>query len=402
MDKKTFLTLFAVVFVAQIGLGIVAPLMPLYAESMGASGLWLGIMFSSYAVSRILFMPIAGRLSDARGRKRFIVVGLLAYTIISLFYVRASNIVALTFVRLFHGLASSMVTPIAQAYIGDLTPKGKEGTYINLFSMSVFLGMGFGPVLGGVLTEYFYMDAAFYAMTVVSGIALCLLLLFVPATEPRSRLDSKEEVASIRTIMRDSRVQAASIFKFSRAFWRQGIIAFLPLLAISTLQMSPASIGLVLSAYLLTGGVVQGLVGPLVDRANKVAMIAICSTIGPALLLLIPRVHSGGTLLAILVPLALLGAVARGAILAINVESGKRYRGMGTVMGIFGSAGSLGMMSGPTTFGYAMDVFGLNSVFIIGAVIGIIGSLAASYLLIRGAVRQRAALETPNEGQGRT
>ncbi len=383
MDSKTFLSLLAVVFVAQIGLGIVSPLMPLYAESMGASGLWLGIMFSSYAFSRVIFMPIAGRLSDVSGRKRFIGLGLLAYTIISLFYVWASNIFELTFIRLLHGLASCAVIPVAQAYVGDLSPKGKEGTYINLFSMSMFLGMGFGPLLGGVLTEYFSMNAAFYGMTAVCSFALYLLLRFVPPTEPLSPTDGKSEIKPFKSIIRDNRVQAASIFRFSRALWRRSIKCFLPLLAISTLKMTPASIGLVLSVYLVAGGGVQGLISPLFDRVNKVVLVGICSTVGPALLLLIPYVPSGKALLAILLPTALLGAAARGAMLAINVETGKQHKGMGAVMGIFTGASSLGMMIGPIAFGYTVDLFGLNSVFIGGAAVGIIGGLLTTYFLIK-------------------
>lgn len=383
MNKKTFSALFIVVFAAQIGIGIISPLMPLYAESMGVSGLWLGIMFSGYAFSRMIFAPITGRLSDVRGRKRFIALGLLAYTITSLLYVWAPNIAALTVVRLLHGIGAAMVIPIALAYIGDLAPEGKEGTYINLFSMSMFLGMGFGPVLGGVLTEYFNMDAAFYAMTVVSSLGLCLHLLFVPPTEPRSRTGKDKKVASVTTIIRDSRLQAMSVLRFSRAFWRQGIIAFLPLFAISTLQMTIASSGLVLSAYLLTGGIVQGLVGPLVDRVNKVALIAISSTISPAFFFLIPYMQSGKALLAILLPIAVLSAIGRGTMLAVTVETGKRHGGIGTVMGIFGSVGSLGMMLGPIAFGYVMDVFGLTSIFTVGAIAGIIGGLVAVYLLVK-------------------
>jgi DHA1 family multidrug resistance protein-like MFS transporter len=384
MDKKTLVALYMVVFVAEIGLGIVSPLMPLYAESMGASGLQLGIMFSSYAFARVIFTPLVGRLSDVKDRKNFIAIGLLAYTIISLFYVWAPNIVALSLVRLFHGFASCAVIPVALAYVGDLTPKGKEGTYINLFSTSMFLGMGFGPVLGGVLTEYFNMNTAFYGMATVCSLALYSLLRFVPAMEPCSRVDSKSTVTAFTSLIRDRRVQAASIFRFSRAFYRRSIKCFLPLLAITTLHMNPASIGVVISAYLLAGGGLQGFMSPLFDRSNKVALIAICSIIGPALLLLIPYVSSGEILLAILLPTALLGAVARGAMLAINVETGKHHNGMGTVISIFIGSGSLGMMTGPIAFGYIVDMFGLNSVFVGSAAIGIIGGLITTYLLIKG------------------
>jgi len=50
MNKKAFITLFAVVFTGMLGMGIISPLMPLYAESMGASGLWLGFMYSGFAL----------------------------------------------------------------------------------------------------------------------------------------------------------------------------------------------------------------------------------------------------------------------------------------------------------------------------------------------------------------
>jgi len=84
MNKKAFITLFVVVFTGMLGMGIISPLMPLYAESMGTSGLQLGLMYSGFALSRVVVMPITGRLSDRRGRKIFIAIGLLAYTIISL------------------------------------------------------------------------------------------------------------------------------------------------------------------------------------------------------------------------------------------------------------------------------------------------------------------------------
>jgi len=384
VNKQIFVALFAVVFVTQMGWGIVSPLLPLYADSMGASGLWLGIMFSSYAAVRVIFMPIAGRLSDLRDRKTFMTVGLVAYTGISLLYIWAPSIGALVLVRSLHGLASCMVIPIAQAYTGDLTPRGKEGTYINLFGMAMFLGMGCGPALGGILTKLFNMNAAFFGMTTFSCIALYLVLRFVPPAPSLSKTQIKKTVAPFRAILRDNRVQAASIFRFSRAFWRQGLVFFLPLSAVSTLHMTPAGIGLVLSVYLLAGAAAQGLAGPLVDRTNKLASVAIGAITGPILFLLIPHVRSGGLLLvAVLLPIAVLGAFARAAMLAINVKTGRDHEGIGTVMGLFRSAGSLGMMTGPTAFGFTKDVLGLNAVFMVGSAVGVVGGLAVTYILAK-------------------
>lgn len=383
MNKKAFITLFAVVFTAMLGMGIISPLMPLYAESMGASGLWLGLMYSGFALSRTVFMPIIGRLSDRRGRKIFIGLGLLAYTIISLAYAWASNMYALTSIRLLHGVASAMVIPIAHAYIGDLIPKGREGTYMNLFSMSMFLGMGSGPFLGGILADTFYMNAGFYAMAGLTALALALLLLLVPTVEPSSERSKKAPSAPLRTIIRDNKVKAISLSLASRAFYRQGISAFLPLLAVSTMGMSIASIGSVLSIFMLTGGFAQGLLGPLADRLNKKRLIIIGSITAPIFVFFIPYMPAGAVLLAMLLPTALFGAVARAAVIALNVELGNKYSGMGSVMGISRSVMSLGMVIGPMVFGYTMDHFGIGSVFQIGAIVGILANLPVIYLLYK-------------------
>ena len=56
----------------MIGLGIIWPLIPVYAVELGAGGTLVGIIIASFNVSRTLFSPFAGRLSDKLGRKNFI------------------------------------------------------------------------------------------------------------------------------------------------------------------------------------------------------------------------------------------------------------------------------------------------------------------------------------------
>jgi DHA1 family multidrug resistance protein-like MFS transporter len=85
--------------------------------------------------------------------------------------------------RLLQGVASVMVTPIAQAYVADLTPKGHEGRYLNAFYSSQFIGMAFGPLLGGVIGGTWSYAAAFYAMGGLSVLSLVLVYLTVPVDQ---------------------------------------------------------------------------------------------------------------------------------------------------------------------------------------------------------------------------
>jgi len=138
MIKKVFPVLALSIFSSMLGVGIVAPLLPLYAEKMGATGIWIGTIFAGFSISRAIVMPIVGKLSDRSGRKVFLAVGLFTYAIISLGYIWAGNPFQLTLVRLIQGVAAGMVIPIAQAYVGDISPEAEEGKWQGYFNLSGF------------------------------------------------------------------------------------------------------------------------------------------------------------------------------------------------------------------------------------------------------------------------
>ena len=139
----------------MLGVGIIVPILPLYAETLGATGLWLGAIFAAFSLTRSIAMPLIGRFSDRLGRKRFITSGLLIYTLSSLGYIYASSTVELIVIRVIQGFSSAMIIPIAMAFIADISPPDKEGSYMGIFTIALFLGFGCGPILGG-LTEGSY------------------------------------------------------------------------------------------------------------------------------------------------------------------------------------------------------------------------------------------------------
>src|SRR5258707_14777753 len=71
------LILFMTVFIDLLGLGIVIPFLPMFAERMGIGAAGIGLIFSSYSLMQFIFAPILGRMSDRFGRKPIIMLGLL-------------------------------------------------------------------------------------------------------------------------------------------------------------------------------------------------------------------------------------------------------------------------------------------------------------------------------------
>ena len=373
--RKAFVSLFIAVAVAMIGVGIIAPILPLYAKTFAASGVSIGLVFAAFSLSRSLMGPLVGRLSDLVGRKRILTVGLAGYAAISVLYVVATTLWQLGAFRFVQGLASVMVTPIAQAYIGDITPPGKEGRYMNAFYTSMFLGMAAGPILGGGLGDIWSYHSAFYAMGILSVVALVLVLLTLPEnqTQNKSREAQANDIVPLRKVLKNDAVKGMCVYLATRGFWRHGFNTFYPLFAVSTSGISEAGIGTVLSTYMLGGGLMQIPFGFLADRYSHFPQIVIGSTFAPLLLLVIPFVDSLWGVVVITFFMGALSALSRASILAIRTQLGRTH-GMGTLAGLQGGAFAAGQMIGPVASGGIVDLFGLSAVFPFGSLVGLVGT----------------------------
>ncbi len=378
----TFAVLFLSVAVAMLGIGIIAPILPLYADSFGASGLAIGFVFAAFSISRSLLGPWVGRFSDRVGRKRFLLVGLGAFAAISVLYSLANSIWELAGFRLLQGAASVMVTPIAQAYVGDLTPKGREGRMINLLYAAMFFGVALGPVLGGQLSARWSYHAAFAAMGALSLVALLLVAWKIPADhEWRSaREERAKELVPLRHIARRPAVRALIVYFATRGFWRQGFNSFYPLFAVSVIGWSEADVGTVLSAYFLAGGLLQIPFGALADRFRRFPQVLIGSIGAPMLLVVVPFVRSTWQLVLVMFSMGALSALSRASILAVRTHLGRTH-GMATLAGLHGSSFALGQMVGPIAFGAFSDLVGIGSVFPLGSAVGLLGSGLVAYWL---------------------
>ena len=386
-DNRIFEVLFISVFAAMLGLGIIGPLLPIYAENLGATGLWIGIIFSGFAAARAVFMPIVGRISDESGRKKFIVLGLFAYAVLSLGYVTAGSVYSLTAVRFLHGIASAMVVPIAMAYIGDLSKRGEEGEHMAKFQVSFFLGLGSGPLLGGVLNDAFGFSSAFYAMAALSALAFLVVVVFLPETGGRSSRGEGERI-SYRGVLDHPAVPAVLAFTALNAMVRGLLLVFMPLFA-PDISVVPGQLGLILTVSIFMMAIFQVPLGRMADRGRADVMILGGSVVSAASLALIPAAASFWDLFLVASVNGLGSACMMPALMALTVKLGKKI-GMGTSMGAYNTAMSLGMIAAPLLGGLVMDLSTIDAVFILGGVGGI-GATIAIYISTMRALGSVAA-----------
>lgn len=376
--KWAFTVLFIALFVSMLGLGVVSPLLSIYAEELGATGIWLGAIFSGFNIARAIIMPIVGRLSDRWGRRKaFLIVGMIFFGFSSLGYVLASTALHLFFGRFLQGLGAGMVLPISTAYIGDITPRGKEGLYTSVISIARTMGWGCGPLLSGFISEGYGAQVPFYIM---GGLALVSCLLLFTALPEYPHVRNASSTSSYREILRNKTIRSLVLYRAINAIGTGNLFSFFPLLA-DSLGASPTEIGVLLSSRILIMTVLQGPFGILVDRFDKIKLILLSGGASAVFMLLIPFAHTFIELLVLGLLIGVTWAVIMPAVTALGAEYG-RESGMASVLSTVNMGFSIGMIIGPITSGLIQDAFDLPSVFFFGGSTAV-GGVLIFYLLVR-------------------
>ena len=365
--------------VAMIGLGIIWPLIPVYAVELGAGGFLVGLIIASFNVSRTLVSPFAGRLSDRWGRKKFIVTGLFAYAIISVLYVLPAHAETLIFVRFFHGLASVLVVPIAMALAADIAPKQKLGLYMGTLNMAVMIGLGIGPVLGGTIRDHFGMNAAFYAMGALALLTCILVLIFIPSDYQSHGSGESQKISSIRKILTHRAVLGIFMMRFFAASGQGAVYTFLPIFALE-LNLTSSQVGVILAANIFIIAFLQRVCGTLADRVNPKYFVILGTFASGMTVFGMPFVEGFMMILLLNILMGMANGFALPGGLVITGQLG-RTMGMASLMTITDAAWSLGMIVSPILSGIVLDVFGLSYVFIVGSLLILTGSAIVTLFL---------------------
>lgn len=377
-SKKTiFFVLSLSIFSSMLGVGIISPLLPVYTKTLGATGIQLGIIFAGFSIARAISTPVIGKSSDVYGRKRFICMGLFIYALMSMGYALSKTVLHLGTVRFLQGFAAGMIMPIATAYIGDIAPKGREGTYMGYFYVAFFLGFGIGPLIGGFVSDYFGMKSAFFTMGGFNFIAFVLAFSLLPGTE-NYRQRNRTPISYTTMLKESGIIKGLFVFRFTNALARGIFACFLPIFAGIKLGLSGSEIGILISTSFLLNGIFQAPGGRLADRFSRRRLVVLGIIVDIFCLSIIPLTNSFGQLLSICIVSSTARAICLPSATAMIAGEGKKY-GMGSSMGIFNMALSLGMACGPLIGGLVSDSIGVKFTFYFAAGVELVGILLFAF-----------------------
>ena len=380
------------VFVNMMGLSIIFPLLPLWAQKFGARPDEVGLLVSTFAVGQFIFAFVWGWVSDHWGRRPVILLALAGTLGSFLLMVFTESLMWLFVARAVAGAMGGSFG-VAQAYVTDVTAPEKRARAMGWFAGAFSLGFVLGPAIGGLLAGA---DAAnpdfrspFIAGASISAVALLLGLVFLrePALHgedelPHSFFGHLKSVAGAFT----SREVALPILLLTLlSFVLGGVEASFALWTDRQYQWGPRENGFLFAYIGIVLVIVQGaLVGRVTVWLGEKRLIlaaGLAAALGMALFPLAGEVWVliiGSGLLAAGIGFA---EPALNAVLSHAVPAKRR----GAVMGAAASSRGFGMIFGPTLAGLAFVAYGRHAPFVAGAVV-----LALGLILVTG-LKPRAA-----------
>lgn len=146
-----------------VAMGALIPTLPRFVEDdLGGGSVAVGVVVGVFAVSAALLRPFAGRLGDTRGRRVLVVCGSLVMGISVLGYTLAHSVAVLTGLRLLSGAGEAAMWVGAATAIQDLAPDDRRGEAASYFSVALYAGLAFGPMIGESLRDAYGMNSVWY------------------------------------------------------------------------------------------------------------------------------------------------------------------------------------------------------------------------------------------------
>ena len=177
--RRVFPPILLPIFLAVVDGTIVAAALPAMVGAFGEVE-QVSWVVASYLVASTVAAPVYGRLGDAFGRRRLLLVALVLFVVASVLCASARSILALIAARALQGFGGGGLMVLSQALLGENVPRHQLGRAQGALAAVITASSSFGPVAGGFLTQSFGWQSVFLVNLPLGALAI-LLSLRLPA-----------------------------------------------------------------------------------------------------------------------------------------------------------------------------------------------------------------------------
>ncbi len=361
-----------------------SPVLKPFSGSLGTPADWVGVVAAASTIPGILVSLPAASLSDILGRRRFLLLAGFVFASAPFLYLMITVWWQLILIRFYHGFATGIFVPVAEASIAELFP-AKRGERISLFSSATYVGRVIAPVLGGYILfatlsnfHILYLAAASAGVT-----ALVLSLLFLAERKQSSGIQQAsatqtvgkmfqgwKRVASNRWVLAVGFVQACLYYVYgSVEFFLAG---YLP----EVVHLNPFLTGAIITSIIGVAIFARPYLGRISDRTGRKIPIIVGLVISGLPLLIIPFTSDFWSLLMLAIIYGVGFAAVTAATPALITELVPKDTA-GTSMGFSDTVMDIGQTIGPIVSGlvlaaslqYSALFFSLTFVLLLSCVV---------------------------------
>ena len=374
MSKKGFsvsyMILCVVALLAMFATSLVNPLLSIFAKSIGATGMMIGLSVAAYWVARVLLEIPSGFISSRWGYYWPMLLGLVLTAIGTFYNAFVIDPIQLIIARGLQGFGAPLFFAVSMTMILNMFPVETRGS-----AMGIFQGIEFGgTILGSTVSGFLITALGFFGGFILSAV-LCLIALafiLVPRVRKESNIIAKSRpmnVADIPKMFRNKTLLIVCLATFVSFVVSQGVLyTTFPLYANGTLGMSLTDLGLIMGARSVGYVLAIFTMGIISDRIGRkpVLMFGLAATA----IMVLPLAFVSGILMT--AAICFLLGITTGAVWIIGpvlaaeaVESESRGAAVGTYRTFF----DLGSIIGPIMMTWVLDTQGASWTFYLSSIL---------------------------------
>ena len=355
------------------------PALPLFIRSMGVPISTVGFIAAASTVVGIVVSLPAGILSDLIGRRRVLLMAAIVFATAPFLYLLITSPWQLVLVRVYHGLATAILGPVAAAAIAD-TFQEKRGERMAWYSSATMIGRFLAPLVGGLLIFGDNFRWVYLADGVAGVLALVAIIRLPLATTTsgsawqsfkQQRSNYGQQIAFVFRhpgILATSGIEAVQYFAFG------ALETFLPIYLNEKLGYSAFKIGLLFTFQILAATFTKPIMGRLSDKYGRIPMISAGLVIG-GIATAIMAIFNNYLVLVVLMAVFGLGLATVTASTSALVADLSRAEGRGGALGILSSIMDVGQSTGPMVAGVLVAAYSYEKTFGVIGIFLVVASL---------------------------
>ncbi len=253
------------------------PIVPLFAASLGADTVQVGMINGSFMLTAGVLSIPSGLLSDRLGRRLPLLGGMILLSVSSLMLYWSNSPLQMAAIYLLFGMGLSAFSPSLMSYVADFTPPDMLGQAFGWYTMALYGGMTLGPAAGGFLGTVLGLRSVFL---IASGLIFTMFLVafaFLPAQSVgHSRgVVSPAILSSLMKLMKNRKLIACLVATLGGCMGFGMFITFMPLY-MRSLEMDTGQVGFVFAAQAVANGLSRLPTGKLCDRIADKSVLVSC------------------------------------------------------------------------------------------------------------------------------